>query len=157
MAAGHRTSGRRPPQIARMLNINYGHSREILEACRPLWEYSWFVDSVRNLHKYSHGDTDDIIDQALSEMPNDFVIKPFLKAHQAEVKGMLLTEYNETEAMELFREDGRKEGRAEGVDEERTAVIRNLLRKLSPEEILNIMDRYSLEEILAVQKKMSEE
>ena len=37
---------------------------------------------------------------------NDFVIKPFLVAHRAEVKGMLLTEYNEAEAMEKFEQDG---------------------------------------------------
>ena len=30
------------------------------------------------------------------------------------MKGMLLTEYNEAEQMELFKEDGRREGRAEG-------------------------------------------
>ena len=41
-------------------------------------------------------------------------MKPFLEAHRAEVKGMLLTEYNEAEQMELFKEDGRREGRAEG-------------------------------------------
>ena len=39
-------------------------------------------------------------------MPDDFFIKPFLMAHRAEVKGMLLTEYNEAETMELFREEG---------------------------------------------------
>ncbi len=27
---------------------------------------------------------------------------------------MLLTEYNETEVMELFKEDGRREGKVEG-------------------------------------------
>ena len=43
-------------------------------------------------------------------MPDDFVIKPFLEVHRAEVKGMLLTEYNEAEAMEMFREEGRAEG-----------------------------------------------
>ena len=43
-------------------------------------------------------------------MPDDFVIKPFLEAHRAEVKGMLLTEFNEAEQMELFKEDGRREG-----------------------------------------------
>ena len=32
---------------------------------------------------------------------------------------MLLTEYNETEAMELFRKDGIREGRAEGRSEGR--------------------------------------
>ena len=46
------------------------------------------------------------IDQAISSMPDDFVIKPFLTAHRAEVKGMLLTEYNEAEAMEKFERDG---------------------------------------------------
>ena len=43
-------------------------------------------------------------------MPDEFFIKPFLMAHRAEVKGMLLTEYNEAETMELFREEGRAEG-----------------------------------------------
>ena len=50
------------------------------------------------------------IDRAISAMPDDFVIKPFLEVHRAEVKGMLLTEYNEAEQMELFKEDGRREG-----------------------------------------------
>ena len=43
-------------------------------------------------------------------MPDDYLIKAFLEAHRAEVKGMLLTEYNEAEQMALFKEDGRKEG-----------------------------------------------
>ena len=30
--------------------------------------------------------------------------------NKAEVKGMCITEYNEAETMELFREEGRKEG-----------------------------------------------
>jgi len=30
--------------------------------------------------------------------------------HKAEMKGMLLTEYNEAEQMELFKEGGRREG-----------------------------------------------
>lgn len=50
------------------------------------------------------------IDKAISAMPDNYVIKPFLEAHRAEVKGMLLTEYNEAEQMELFKEDGRREG-----------------------------------------------
>ena len=60
-------------------------------------------------------------------MPDDFVIKPFLFAHKAEVKGMLLEEYNETEVMELFKEEGRiegrEEGRAEGREEERKKTL----------------------------------
>ncbi|MBO6107999.1 MAG: hypothetical protein J6P16_01185, partial [Eubacterium sp.] len=31
----------------RMLNINYGHNNALLSKCRPLMEYSWFVERVR--------------------------------------------------------------------------------------------------------------
>ena len=86
-----------------------------MEACRPLMEYSWLVAEVRKNNKtndekgFSSG-----IDRAITDMPEDFVIKPFLEAHRTEVKGMLLEEYNETEVMELFKEEGRIEGREEG-------------------------------------------
>ena len=39
---------------------------------------------------------------------------------------MLLTEYNEAEAMELFKEDGRREG----IDQTRVESIRNLMKTL---------------------------
>ena len=54
------------------------------------------------------------IDTSIHDMPNLFTIKPFIVAHLAEVKGMLLTEYDEKETMELFREEGKAEGLAEG-------------------------------------------
>ena len=56
---------------------------------------------------------EDAIDRALDEMPDEFEIKPFLMANRVGVKKMLLTEYNERETMEMFREEGRKEGREE--------------------------------------------
>ena len=38
-------------------------------------------------------------------MPDSFLIKPFLEQHRAEVKNMLLTEYNEAETLEMFKSD----------------------------------------------------
>lgn len=53
------------------------------------------------------------------------LIKNFLKAHQQEVEGMLDTEYNQAEIIELFKEDGRKEG----IDEHLVGqVCKKLLR-----------------------------
>ena len=52
------------------------------------------------------------VDRTLDEMPESFVIKPWLEANRAGVKKMLLTEYNESKIMELFREEGRAEGAA---------------------------------------------
>jgi len=96
----------------RMVNVNRGRSAALLDSCRPLWEYAYIVDKVRSLRAY--GSLGEAIDRMIEELPEDFTLRPWLREHRAEVKGMLLTEYNETEQMELFREEGRAEGRAEG-------------------------------------------
>ena len=94
----------------RMLNINYGKNKTLLDACKPLKEYAWFIAEIRKNQKTM--DIMNAVDKAINNMPVDFEIKPFLEAHKSEVQGMLLTEYNEVETMELFREEGRKEERA---------------------------------------------
>ena len=95
----------------RMLNVNIGRNGMLLEACRPLGEYSWLVDEIRrnNTTNDEYG-MSSAVDRAITDMPDSFVIKSFLELHRTEVKGMLLTEYNQAEAMELFREEGRAEG-----------------------------------------------
>ena len=121
----------------RMLNVNVGRNKELLDVCKPLGKYSWLVDEVRrnNTTKDEEG-MSSAIDEAISAMPDDYVIKPFLEAHRAEVKGMLLTEYNEAEQMELFKEDGRREGHAEGRAE---GIIETLI-SLVKDGILSIKD-----------------
>ena len=32
----------------RVLNINQGHNRELMEQCRRLWEYAEFIECIRN-------------------------------------------------------------------------------------------------------------
>lgn len=104
----------------RMFNVNLGKNETLLEACEPLAEYAWIVDSIRKNERALRGEVEDgilmetAIDRAIDAIPEGFDTKRYLEAHRAEVKGMLLTEYNEAQAMELFREEGRAEGRAEG-------------------------------------------
>lgn len=88
----------------RMLNINYGHNSWLVDACRPLYEYSWLIDRVRkNIKVYK---IENALSLAIDEVPEDFVLKPFLRMNKSEVSSMLLTEYNEAEVMELFRIEG---------------------------------------------------
>ena len=104
-----------------MLNINYGHNKELLAACRPLGEYAWFISQVRKNHA-ANNDTKNkealdigvAIDQAIDEMPEDFVIRKYIIANRAEVKEMCLTEYNETETLEMIREEALQEGLLKG-------------------------------------------
>ena len=117
----------------RMININYGHNREILTACRPLREYAWFVEQVRKNHsaiKSAGGEPVGIsaaIDRAIDDMPDDFEIKKFIMANRAEVMDMCLTEYNESETMEMLRLEGRQEGLQEGRLETWLLDIKNIM------------------------------
>ena len=56
-----------------MVNINYGHNKELLNRCTPLYEYSFFVDKVRlqldNFEKYGGNYTlEDVIDKVIEEL-----------------------------------------------------------------------------------------
>ena len=99
----------------RMININYGRNRELLENCKPLKEYSWFVEKVRDNNRPDKEGKrlgiEKAINKAIEEMPNDFEIKQYLVANKAEVVHMCLTEYDEKETMEQFKEEGREEER----------------------------------------------
>ena len=112
----------------------------LMERCVPLYEYAWSVDSIRSLRKTESLEA--AIDKTLARMPKDFQIKPFLDEHKAEVKNMLLTEYNEAETMEMFLAQGREEDRKEGIivgrnegiivgtESERLSNIRSIMASL---------------------------
>ncbi|MBR1471141.1 MAG: hypothetical protein IJ600_05810, partial [Lachnospiraceae bacterium] len=90
----------------RMLNINAGHNRELMEKCRPLYEYSWLVAKIRE-HGAKMG-IEEAVDLALKEMPEDFGIREFLIANREEVRMSILTEYDEAKTMAYFKEEGRE-------------------------------------------------
>ena len=66
--------------IVKMININHGRNKELLDACEPLKEYSWLMQEIRNNGKTM--EIEDAVSKALQDMPKDYVIKPFLEAHK---------------------------------------------------------------------------
>lgn len=99
-----------------MININYGHNSELLERCRPLRDYSYFVHETR-VNQKTLGSLEKAVDAAIEKMADDSLIKPFLIANRSEVKSMFITEYDEERAFAEQREDAREEGKAEGITE----------------------------------------
>lgn len=59
----------------RMVNINYGKNAELLEACKPLGDYSLFVAKIRD--NCAAMGIEQAVDDAVSSMPEDSVLKPF--------------------------------------------------------------------------------
>ena len=107
----------------RMIIVNYGRNKDQMNACKPLAEYSWFINEIRKRQEQGHN-LEVSVESALTAMPQDNLIKDFLMLHKQEVQGMLDTEYNEAEVMEMFREDGKKEG-------ENKLLIEQICKKLA--------------------------
>lgn len=114
-----------------MLNVNYGRNRALMDACQPLREYAWFVDSVRTYQKQLN-DLGRAVDTALSGLPDTSLIKPFLESNQAEVKRMCITEYDEEKVMNQFREEGKAEGMALGEEKKTKEFVVNMLKDRVP-------------------------
>ena len=102
---------------ATMIDINYGKNQDLLLKCKKLGEYSYFVDCVR---KYSTKmNFPKAIDEAVKECIEKGVLADFLKKHIAEVRTVLLTEYDEEKDLkiiaegykELYKEEWTKEGK----------------------------------------------
>ena len=87
-----------------MLNINYGKNQMLMNACEPLKEYAWLVDSIRQKQK-TLKDLEAAVDAAIEEMPREFVIRGFLLQNKAEVKGMFLTEYDQDKVLAQERRE----------------------------------------------------
>lgn len=121
---------------ATMLNINFGHNAEILDACQTLKEYSLFVAKVKT-NRASGMSVEESVEKAVDDCIAENILRSYLIAHKAEVIGMCITEYNEAETMQAFRNEGLLEGRREGQIETEKATALRMLRmgKLSIEEI----------------------
>ena len=95
-----------------MLNINYGHNKELMEACRKLYEYSRFVESIRE-HLNTGMKLGAAMDQAIEDCIRLDILKELLLKHRGEVKQVILTEYNEERHAKTLLEEGRRQGREE--------------------------------------------
>ena len=90
---------------ALVLNINYGHNKELMKACHKLYEYAYFIQTVREF--LGDGLTRDAaIDRAVISCIEADILKDFLNRHRAEVKDLFLTEYDEKRHERTLREEG---------------------------------------------------
>lgn len=78
----------------RMLNINYGHNKELMEKCKRLREYAVLVKYVKDNIAVGLPNVN-AIERAIDKCIAEGVLVDILEIHRLEVTDMLLTEYNE--------------------------------------------------------------
>ena len=132
-----------------MLNINYGKNKELMEACAPLNEYAWLVDSIRRYQRELK-DLEASVDAALGKMPDEFMIKKFLLLNKAEVKGMFLTEYDQ----EKILEQERRNSLQQGILQTNRRVAMDMLKKNLPLSLIAEISKLSEEAIRKLADKI---
>ena len=120
---------------ATMINLNRGKNKKLLEQCRILSDYMFFIECIRKYVKDGMK-IEDAVDAAVDECIAGNVLAEFLQKHRAEVRSMCITEYNEKVFVNGIKEEGREEGIKEGIKEGTARTLVSLVKKglLAPEE-----------------------
>ena len=93
----------------RMLNINYGHNKQLMEKCRILEEYSKLVAVIRDCMAVEK-DMQTALNRAVNSCIEKGILKEFLLKNRAEVLGMLLEEFDAEKYERTIRSEGRSGG-----------------------------------------------
>ena len=95
----------------KVVNINYDKTNEILKLCKPLKQYSLFVDAVRRniAVDKEHG-----FEKAIKECIQNDILREYLQRKSKEVLNMLIGEYDYDTDIEVQREESFDMGRLEG-------------------------------------------
>ena len=136
----------------RLLNINYGRNRELMEKCRRLEEYSIFVATVR---KYKKGDVRlvDAITRAIDECIEKEILVDILTKQRSEVLEVVLTTFNQELYEKNLKQDAYEDGKQDGrYDKLKELVSKKFQKGQSAEKIAD-----DLEESLEVIEKIIQE
>ena len=100
--------------IVSVTNINYNKGSEILHTCKPLEEYTLFVDTVR---KHTKLDSENGFRNAIKECIQNDILREYLQRKSKEVMNMLIAEYDYDVDIAVQREEALQEGEAKGFSE----------------------------------------
>ena len=117
----------------KVVNINYDKASEILKRCKPLKQYSLFVDAVRRniAVDKEHG-----FEKAIKECIQNDILREYLQRKSKEVLNMLIGEYDYDTDIAVQREESFDMGRSEGSHQKALETAKNLLQfGLSREKI----------------------
>ena len=104
--------------VVSVTNINYTKGSRILHTCKPLKEYTLFIEAVRRHTKF---DPENGFQNAIKECIQNDILREYLQRKSREVMNMLIAEYDYDVDIAVQREEEReialKEGIAQGKQE----------------------------------------
>ena len=121
---------------ATIININYGKNKDIMDKCKVLFEYSTFIQIVREYVGNVEYSTKEIaINEAIQYCIEHGILARLLREHRAEVIDMFFSEYTLEDAIE----DAKIEARENAIKEVRETVIKEVRETVIKEVRENVM------------------
>ena len=100
--------------VVSVTNINYNKGSKIVHTCKPLKEYTLFVDAVR---KHLKLDGENGFKNAIKECIQNDILREYLLRKSKKVMNMLIAEYDYDVDIAVQREEALQEGEAKGFSE----------------------------------------
>ena len=110
----------------KVININLPAGHEILQKSRSMYEYSWFVQKIRD-YLEAGIDRDKSISRAIQDCTREGIMVDFINEYGSEVNNMLFTQFNLEDARKVWREEDYEDGREAG---EHIKLIQQVTKKL---------------------------
>lgn len=110
--------------VAKFVNINYGHNKELMDKCRRLHDYSYFVACVRKYLQQGMERQDAVV-AATDECIAKDILADILIKNRSEVMDMFLTKFDKKMYEEALREEGRDEAHEKWALEKEALLVAN--------------------------------
>ncbi len=107
--------------IVKVININLPVNHKLLEECRPLYEYSWFIQRIKD-YMAVEKNLDNAVTKTIIDCKKEGIMVDFVQKHGSEAVNMLFTQWNMEDALEVRYEEGLEDG-------ELLALIKLVFRK----------------------------
>ena len=101
--------------VAHMLNINYGHNKELMERCRKLKEYAQFIDIIRYyLRENKQWSNEQAISKAIDDCIKNNILRDILQKERLRVMASILSEFDEVGYKEMIQDEAIEDGEIRG-------------------------------------------
>ena len=125
---------------AHMINISIGNNAELMEKCRLLHDYVVFIGLIRD-YISQENDINTAVTLAINHAISHNILKEVLSVHTAEVRDMILTEYNEEQHIKNEKNISYDDGFNDGIEQTKIEAIKNMIKLSVPKD--KIIECYS--------------
>ena len=122
-----------------LLNINKGHNKKIMDKCKRLSDYAYFIQAVRDF-AVKEQSLEKAVSLAVEECIEKDILADILRKNRAEVMNVVLTSYNVKQHNQTLKREGREEGIRAMVEVCRELDIPDAIIKEKLKEKFNLND-----------------